>query len=62
MGLRTYIPALIFTVRTICVYTARYDAQIRHHLAQGIATDAYNGLRVACDAFMAAVPPPAEGA
>lgn len=52
MGLRTYLPMLVFIVTRICKYTARYDSQIRHHLTEG-QLPAYNALRTACDAFVA---------
>jgi len=55
MALRTYIPMLLQIVRVVCVYTARYDAKIRANLP-GSAIPAYNGLRAACDVFVAVVP------
>lgn len=56
MGIRTYLPMLIYIVTRICKYTARYDVQIRHHLTEP-QLNAYNVLRTACDAFVAIVEP-----
>lgn len=61
MGLRTYIPMLWAIVRSICVYTGRYDAQIRHHLDTPLKIAAYDALRAACDTFVAEVPKPPKG-
>lgn len=60
MALKTYIPTLIFIVRQICIYTARYDAKIRANLPPS-AIPAYDGLRAACDLFFATVTPAPEG-
>jgi len=60
MPFRTYIPALLFIVGRLCVYTARYDSQIRANLSPG-AIGAYNALRAACDVFVSLVPQPPQG-
>ena len=52
MSIRTYLPKLIAITKLICVYTARYDQQIRENLPEG-AIPAYDALRAACDVFLA---------
>jgi len=56
MATRTWIPALYDTLHLVCVYTARWDAQIRVHLPSD-AIPAYEALKVACDVFEAILYP-----
>lgn len=54
MSARTYIPQLIRIVRVVCVYTVRYDAQIRSHLPEG-AVEPFNAMVAACSALLTAI-------
>lgn len=56
MSSRTWLPTLAHIAHLLCVYTARWDAQIRGHLT-GDALTAYDALKVACDAFEALIWP-----
>jgi hypothetical protein len=47
---RTWLPTLLRILHVVCVYTARWDAQIQAHLPSG-ALAAYEALKAACDAF-----------
>lgn len=51
---RTFLPTLLLIVQRLCVYTARYDRQIRDNLDPAWIP-AYNALQVACAAFVALV-------
>lgn len=51
MPAKTFVPQLIRIVRTVCIYTTRYEAQIRRNIPVQ-AVPAFNAMTVACDAFL----------
>ena len=53
---RTWLPQLLYVIHLVCVYTARWDGQIREHLPP-TAVPAYEALKTACDAFEAILYP-----
>jgi hypothetical protein len=55
MASKTFIPALVVILKKACVYIARYQHTLEHHLPTGGAA-ALNGIVLACDVFMALVP------
>lgn len=59
MATRTYLPSLIALVRTLCVYTTRYDSTIREFVPTNALT-AYAAMKSACDLFLELVPPAPE--
>lgn len=54
MSAKTYIPRLVQIVRVVCLYTTRYEAQIRRNLPEG-AVNPFNALTSACSVFLTAM-------
>lgn len=58
MAARTYLPTLVRTLKSVCVYITRYRSQITSFLRTRYgenAVIALDAVMVACDAFTALV-------
>lgn len=51
MGLRTYLPKLLFLLRLVCKYIRRYEDAIRDNLPSDAARTALSAVIVACEAM-----------
>lgn len=54
MAAKLYYPTLIRLVRTVCIFTGRWDKQIRENLPEEYHP-AYEAYKLACDIFLIAV-------
>lgn len=52
---RTYIPMLIDLVHHLCVYTTRWNQQIRENIPDADVRAAFDALTAACSAFLALI-------
>ena len=54
MAAKTFLPRLIQIVRIVCIYTTRYEVQIRRNLPEG-AVSPFDAMTAACGVFLTAI-------